>query len=153
RRRRRSRPRPPPAVSRPSDSALPIVPSLPSPPYEGKSMRIMSTFLVSLVLVAASTQAQVKTRKPVHPGQQKSSAAVKEGIVEGWITDANGTPVTGAAVTIVTPAGESKEAVSDSSGKYHVGGLAAGPNELHVKAPGFAEFKSEGFNAQPGPND
>src|SRR5208337_2749872 len=70
--------------------------------------------------------------------------------LEGTVSDPSGAAVMGATVTLRNAAGESKTAVSNGEGKFRITGLAPGQYAISVTAPGFAEFKTEGFNVVSG---
>jgi hypothetical protein len=70
--------------------------------------------------------------------------------VEGTVSDATGAVLPGATVTVKTAGGQPKTALTDGAGKFSITGLAPGPHEVLVTAPGFAEFKGQNVNVAAG---
>jgi len=61
--------------------------------------------------------------------------------VSGTVADSANKPLAGATVAIKNGAGVSQTAVTDSKGKYKIGGLAAGTYTISVTAKGFKNFE------------
>jgi len=112
-------------------------------------MLIASTVLS---LLAALCQAQTSPGLGlVFQTQPQATSPVRgTGDLEGTVTDATGALLPGATVTVKTAGAEAKSAVTDGAGKFHLTGLTAGPTDISVTAPGFAEFKSQNFNLAAG---
>src|SRR5262245_38216446 len=110
-----------------------------------QKMLIASTILS---LLAALCRAQASPGLgPVFQDQaQTASQARGTGDLEGTVTDATGAVVPGATVSVKTRGVAPKVAVTDGQGKFHIVGLTAGPQEISVTMPGFADFKSQNFN-------
>jgi len=112
-------------------------------------MLIASTVLSSLAVLC---QAQaIPGLGLVFQSQQQITPPVRAtGDLEGTVSDATGAVLPGATVTVKTAGGQAKTVVTDGAGKFHISGLPPGPTEISVTAPGFAEFKSQGFNLAAG---
>jgi hypothetical protein len=109
-------------------------------------MFIRSTEL-SLLAVLCWAQASPGLN-PAFQNQQPQPATQSQGTgeLEGTVTDATGAVLPGATVTVKPAGGTPKVAVTDGAGKFRIDGLAPGPQEILVTAPGFAEFTSQSFN-------
>jgi hypothetical protein len=105
---------------------------------QGKHVQIRSRLLGAVMLLALV--AQPIGAVPVLA--QGATAAAAAGTISGTITDASGTPLAGATVTISGP--QTLSATTDSLGHYSI---AAPPGiyRLLVRAPGFAESVEEGI--------
>ena len=78
-----------------------------------------------------------------------AAASAPAQTVQGTIQDADGLPVSGALVSLETPAGDpSVSTVSGSSGAYRVTAAGAGPYRLRVQRIGFADAVTEEIGKQ-----
>jgi hypothetical protein len=70
------------------------------------------------------------------------------GTIVGTVTDQSGAVVPNAEVSAVNPqTGETREAKSDSAGRYTIGNVVPGPYDIHVTAPGFQQVTTKGVTA------
>jgi hypothetical protein len=111
-------------------------------------MHKMSIASTVLSLLVALCQARTGHGLSLVLQSQPQSAPTTRGTgdLQGTVSDATGAVLPGATVTVKTSGGQTKSAITDGAGKFHITGLSPGPQEVTVTAPGFAEFKSEGFN-------
>ncbi len=75
-----------------------------------------------------------------------ASAPVKKkpGSLSGLVTDATGTAIPGASVTVTNSVGLGKTVIADAKGGYNVTGLPPGTYDLSATAPGFKPFAVPG---------
>lgn len=71
-----------------------------------------------------------------------SAFAQATGSISGTVTDPNGAVVVGAAVTVLSPAGLRKDAVTNAKGEYNVTGLAPGKYTVKVFANKFELYEN-----------
>jgi hypothetical protein len=91
-------------------------------------------FLALLVAVSASARGQAPTT----------------GTLRGQVTDPSGSTVSGAAILLTAPNGNSVDAVTGKDGSYEVAGLAPGTYSLKVVAQGFGLFTAQNIAVKPG---
>ena len=103
------------------------------------------TCAVAAFLVCSCAAAQVPTKPsaaprpaPQSPSSPSAPASVTPGTVNGSVTDAAGTPITGAHVTLA--AGDraaAAEATSDDAGRFRFSAVSPGSFEVEVTFQGF----------------
>lgn len=119
------------------------------------SRRLTRSFraVVTLMLgVSAAAQFPVKAATPARPGSQTPSApaAVIPGSVNGSVTDAAGTPITGAHITLATAGrAAAAEATSDDAGHFRFPAVSPGSFQVEVTLGGFNTRSASG-TLQPG---
>ncbi len=79
--------------------------------------------------------------------------AIGGGQIQGTITDANGSTVSGATVEAVQQAsGLHRTVTSSGDGGYNLPDLPVGPYQLNVSAPGFSSYQQSGIVIEVGNN-
>ena len=69
-----------------------------------------------------------------------------QGALQGTVLDPVGNVVAGAAITLRRPdTNQTRSVTSGPAGSFWAGGLASGPYELRVAAPGFAQYVNSGI--------
>ncbi|GAC1417391.1 MAG: hypothetical protein NVSMB64_27290 [Candidatus Velthaea sp.] len=85
-----------------------------------------------------------------HGGARPAAAAeATTGVISGTVAAADGTPIAGARVTAVSPAGRAG-ALTDARGRFIVLGLTPGSYVVSVEAAAFQPLTEEGVLVQPG---
>lgn len=79
-----------------------------------------------------------------------SGAASDIASVSGTVGDASGKPLSGATVSVKNASGVSRAAITDSKGKFWIGGLAAGTYTITATARGFKNFEVSGISVAAG---
>lgn len=75
-------------------------------------------------------------------------AQVLYGTIVGAVTDQSGAVVPNANVTAMNPqTGETRDAKSDSAGRYTIGNVVPGTYDIRVTAPGFQQVTTKGVAA------
>ncbi len=96
--------------------------------------------IACLLCACAAAQEPAKPTPPVRPPPPPTAAppAVTRGSVSGTVTDANGTPIVGAHVTL-TSGGHASRAddTSDDAGHFHFPGVSPGSFVVEVTLTGF----------------
>src|SRR6202047_2393442 len=95
---------------------------------------IVVSFVFGLLTTSSSLRAQVPTA----------------GTLRGQVSDPSGSTVSGAAVLLTAPNGNSVDAVTNKDGFYEVTGLAAGTYTVKVVAEGFGLFTASNIAVKPG---
>src|SRR6202047_2284124 len=95
---------------------------------------IVVSFVFGLLTTSSSLRAQVPTA----------------GTLRGQVSDPSGSTVSGAAVLLTTPNGNSVDAVTNKDGFYEVTGLAPGTYTVKVVAEGFGLFTAQNIAVKPG---
>ncbi len=73
------------------------------------------------------------------------------GIIEGVVSDPDGSPIPGATVTVTnTDTGFTRTVFSQRNGRFYAPLLPLGPYTLTVTVDGFAEFNREGLRVTVG---
>lgn len=65
----------------------------------------------------------------------------RQATIEGVVTDPSGAVVPNARVEVAAP-GSVRSAVTDTAGRYSLGGLQPGSYQLKISAPGFSDYES-----------
>src|ERR1700732_5494095 len=95
---------------------------------------IVVSFVFGLLTTSSSLRAQVPTA----------------GTLRGQVSDPSGSTVSGAAVLLTAPNGNSVDAVTNKDGSYELTGLAPGTYTVKVVAEGFGFFNGEEFVVKEG---
>src|SRR6202047_2181938 len=95
---------------------------------------IVVSFVFGLLTTSSSLRAQVPTA----------------GTLRGQVSDPSGSTVSGAAVLLTAPNGNSVDAVTNKDGFYEVTGLAPGTYTVKVVAEGFGLFTAQNIAVKPG---
>lgn len=103
---------------------------------------LLRAFASSLVVVLALFSS------PAAPAAAQGAPPVA---ATGIVVDPTGTPVAGASVTVRDRDGRTRQAETDSEGRFTLAGVAAGPLRVTVTALGFNSASVEG--AAPAPGD
>ena len=77
-------------------------------------------------------------------------AQQRAGSLSGQVTDEFGGLVVGAAVTLTSPDGVKKTAVTSNEGAYLFNSLAAGQYTVKVVSPGFSDYENSEVEVKPG---
>jgi hypothetical protein len=76
--------------------------------------------------------------------------APSTGILRGQVTDPSGSTISGAAVLLTAPNGNSVDAVTNKDGSYELSGLAPGTYTVKVVAEGFGLFTAQNIAVKAG---